>query len=316
MRVRPAWIPVKAWEALPSYGNVYLLVRMLDLKGSGWASLSIVQAAEILNLARRTVVDYVRRCRQYGLFRSLRWDGPNHVRVFYSSLPKVAHAHSSSGGCRVLVEPENLKLKKAIVVEAIAKSKQQQSFYKQHKEQQTKQNRKKPQINTLSQVFGKESSHYAGGTSPILRRTQRFTFVDSLFTIFGTSQPTIAASVGRSERTVRRRLSNQYREALAIRHQKDLTVLKRTQLALKTEISPEMLRFQRSESFSQDNFFEAFGQVWRAGCNVYSSDLQIKGQRRVNKHVTRLEESVDLLEESTPLKESLGSLTNEKDSKA
>lgn len=293
MQVRPAWIPVKAWEALPGYGNVYLLVRMLDLKGSGWASLSVAQAAEILNLSPRTVVDYVRRCCQHGMFRSLRWDGQNHVQVFYSSLPKVAYAYSSSGGCRVLVEPENLKFKKAIVIEAIAKSKQQQSFYKQHKEQQTKQNKKKPRMNTLGQVFGKESSCYAGGTSPILRRTQRSTFVDSSFTVFGTSQLTIAASVGRSERTVRRRLSSQYREDLASRHQKDLTVLKKTQLAIKTKISPEMLQFQRSESLNGDNYFEAFGQVWRAGCTLYWSDLQIKGQKHLNKLMNRLEGSFD-----------------------
>ncbi len=295
MQVYQAWIPVKAWEALPSYGTVYLLARMLDPKGSGWATLSVAQAAETLNLSKRTVIDYVRRCRQCGLFRSIQWHGPDHVRVFYSSLPKVAHAYSSSGGCRALVEPKDLKFKKAIVVEAIAKSKQQQSFYKQHKEQQTKQNKKRPQMNTLGQVFGKESSHYAGGTSPILRRTQRFTFVDSSFTVFGTSQRTIGASIDRSERTICRRLSNRYRESLASRHQEDLKGLNRTQVVVKKEITPKMLQFQRSESLERDTYFEAFGQVWQTRCTVYWSDLPIKGQKRKNKHIPLSQVPIKLL---------------------
>lgn len=289
MQTRPTWLPVKTWEALPGYGNLYVLTRMLDVSGSGHVWVSVDWAAKQLGLKRRTVIDYVRRCHQYGLFRSIRWQG-DFVHIYYSSLPKVACAYSGPGGCRVLVEPGEVKFKKAMIAEAVAKTKQNQSYYLQHKEQQAKQGTKKPRMNTLEQVFGSGSSHYAGGKSPVLRRTQRFTFVISEFPLFGASQPIMAAEINRHERTVRRRLSKQYRESLATRHQADLPPLNRAQLAIQTRLSPDALWFYQSQSFDAEHYFTAFGRVWRPACTLYWSELPIKGQRRLNHQISRLQQ--------------------------
>jgi hypothetical protein len=136
---------------------------MLDVSGCGHAWLSIEWAVAQLGLKRRTVIDYVRRCNQYGLFPAIHWQG-DCVHVYYSSMAKVAYHYSGPGGCRVLVGPEHLKFKKAIIPEAIVKAKQQQSFWKQREEQKAKQGTRKPRMNTLGQVFRSESSHYAGAS--------------------------------------------------------------------------------------------------------------------------------------------------------
>lgn len=224
---------------------------MLDISGCGHAWLPINWVADQLGLKHRTVIDYVRRCKQKVLFRKIHWQG-DWVHVYYSSMAKVACHYSSPSGCRVLVGPEHLKFKKAIIPEAIAKAKQEQSLWKQQEEQKAKQGNRKPRMNTLGQVFRSGSSHHAGGKSPILRRTQRFTFVSAEFTAFGISQPTIANEMGRSERTVNRRLSNAYRQFLAARHQAELAPLNRAQLAVQTSLSPDMLQFARSESSGHD----------------------------------------------------------------
>jgi hypothetical protein len=285
---RQIWVPVKTWENLPGWGNLYVLARMLDPSGCGHAWLPINWAVDQLGLKRRTVIDYVRRCNQYGLFRKTRWRG-DWVHVYYSSIAKVACHYSGPGGCRVLVGPEHLKFKKAIIPEAIVKAKQQQSFWKQREEQKATQGTRKPQMNTLGQVFGSESSHYAGGKSPILRRTQRFTFVSAEFTAFGVSQPTIADEMGRSERTVNRRLSNTYRQSIAARYQAELAPLNRAQLAVQTPLSPDMVQFASSESLEPDSCIRAFGQVWKPGCTLYWSGLEVKGQRRLNNQISALQ---------------------------
>ena len=290
MRLRPTHLPVNPWENMPGYGNVYLLTRMADVRGSGYSVLDIQETSQVLRLAPRTVRDYVRRCCQYGLFRHIQWNGNNEVKIFYSALAKVATAYSGPGGCRVLVRPKDLCNKKAIIVEAIAKTRQKRSFYQQFKEQQAKQGTKKPRMNSIGQVFGSGSSLYARGTSPILFRTQRFTFVTSEFTVFGTSQPAIALEMGRHERTARRRLSNAYRQRLTDRTRVEMEPLKRAQLAIQTRMSPDMLDFVQGQSFDADPFFKAYGQVWKPARTLYWSNLEVKGQKRLNNQISRLVE--------------------------
>jgi hypothetical protein len=158
-----------------------------------------------------------------------------------------------------------VKFKKAIIVEAIAKSVQEHSYYKQREYQKTQQQRKNPYMNTLGQVFGPASSlNASGGTSPVLRRTERFTFVRGNFTRIGASQPTIAGWLNRHERTARRRLSKTYRAKLQERVGEGLASLNRAQIVVQTNIAPEAFRFEQAQTpFDTFRGFEAYGRVWR-----------------------------------------------------
>jgi FixJ family two-component response regulator len=44
----------------------------------------------------------------------------------------------------------------------------------------------------------------------------------------------------------------------------------------------ERMRLHQAESFGTDHYFEAFGQVWKASCTLYWSDLWVKAQKRLN----------------------------------
>lgn len=288
----PTSIPTGLWERLPGYGTLYLLARILDPLGSGRAEINVAKAARDLDLAPRTVQDYVRRCRQHGLFRAICWHGTDHVRMVYTSLAKVACAWPGGSGVMVSVAPNQLKLKKAIIAEAEAVGLQRQSYWSQKQEQKGKQHRNQPHMPALAPIFGPTSSDNAGGTSSILYRGQRCLFVDGQFPVFGATQATLAGRLGCHPNTMQRRLSNRYRHSLAERRGADLDTLERLQLAIRTAIPPGTLQHARAESWGGDEgiaYFEQHGRVWQASCCIYNSELVVRSPRRLNNRIARLQ---------------------------
>ena len=146
-------------------------------------------------------------------------------------------------------------------------------------------------MNMLGQVFGSASSlNASGGTSPVLRRTERFTFVRGNLTRFGASQPTIAVRLNRHERTARRRLSKTYRAKRQERVGEGLLTLNRAQIVVQTNVASKTFRFEQAQNpFDAFLGFEAYGRVWRICLNLYGSSLEVKGQKRLNNQIHRLD---------------------------
>lgn len=289
MDANQRWIPVKAWEDFSGYANVYLYAGLQDKPGSGRAVLDIQSMASVLDLSPRTCRDYVRRCRQYGFFRWIEWSGADQVKVYYSALDRMIALYSGPGNCQVQVGESDLMFKKAIIVEAIAQNKQEQSYYNRIQEIKGPRQYRDSRVLTVGAVFGGRSSVNASGASRhIMFRTTRFTLVSADAPTIGASLPTIAAQLGRSPRTASRRLSNRYRQRLADRHQSPLAPLPRVQLA-KDAGPQELAQHLASESFGENNLILAFGRAWKPGCNVYLPNIDTKGQKRRNKRIAALD---------------------------
>lgn len=264
---------------------------MSDLEGAGHVTISVKQAAIDLHLAPRTIKDYIRRCKQFGYFRHIEWLTDDLCHIYYSSLPKVIAAKSTFGECQTLLSPEDLKFKKAIIVEAAIASKQAQSFYKAKEAQRTRQETNKPTMVTVDELFnGDRSSVNAGGNPLIKYKTNRFTFVDSQFPHFGASTTTIGNLLGRCARTIQRRLSARYRQLLSQRHQQDLPALPKTQLA-KEFGDASVVAAMNDENLTPDPFIYYKSKAWVPLCNVYQTDIFTKGQRRINNRVKKLDSS-------------------------
>jgi hypothetical protein len=201
-----------------------------------------------------------------------------------------------------LLSPADLKFKKAVIVEAIVASQQEQSFYKAKEQQCKTQQTNKPAMVTTDQLFNKRPSVYAGGTFSIEYKTSRFTFVSPNFPNFGTSQQSIAHIIGRSVRTVQRRLSNQYRQLLAQRHNDDLSPLPRTQLA-KEVGDKTIVDHINAENLERIPFIFFKGKAWDPLCNVYLTDRQTKGQKRLNRRILSLDTSIDFFNLNRPIPE-------------
>jgi DNA-binding NarL/FixJ family response regulator len=275
---------------------------MADIEGKGVVNLCIKQVATDLNLSPRTVRDYIRKCRQFEFFRHIKWDGADYCLVYYSGLAKVIASKSKTGPVQVLLSPADLKFKKAVIVEAIVASQQEQSFYKAKEQQCKTQQTNKPAMVTTDQLFNKRPSVYAGGTFSIEYKTSRFTFVSPNFPNFGTSQQSIAHIIGRSVRTVQRRLSNQYRQLLAQRHNDDLSPLPRTQLA-KEVGDKTIVDHINAENLERIPFIFFKGKAWDPLCNVYLTDRQTKGQKRLNRRILSLDTSIDFFNLNRPIPE-------------
>jgi|GEM_PF-6623127 len=290
---RPIKFPVHAWEDFPAYANVYLYARMSDIEGAGHVTISVSQAALDLNLAPRTIEDYIRRCRQYEYFRHIEWLTKDLCHVYYASLAKVIATKSTIGGeVQTLLSPGDLKFKKAVIVEAAIASKQDQSFYQAKEYQKTRQETNKPAMVTVDQLFNEDRSSVNAGGNPLIKyKTNRFTFVDSQFPNFGASTITIASMLGRSARTIQRRLSNQYRQLLSNRHQQDLPVLPRTQLA-KESGDAFVVAAMNDENLTPDPFIYFKSKAWVPLCNVYQTDILTFGMRRINNRARKLDLSI------------------------
>jgi hypothetical protein len=113
-------------------------------------------------------------------------------------------------------------------------------------------------------------------------------FVDEGFVPYGVSQEKVANSLNRSDRTVRKRLNNNFR------CDRGLFALQRVQLAQTTEALTLKFKalfdqFERSEikqmdaiykTEMSDRLFQCCGQIFKSLCNIYSNDLELLSMKR------------------------------------
>lgn len=283
-------VSFQAWEHFPSYGTAYIYARIVDEAGSGCVDIDIATMAKDLARSERTCKDHLRMCKRSGFFRRIKWIDKDHVRVYYSAMAKVLAVRGMVNSAALdKIGVDDLKHKKVAIALAGAQHKQDQSLHQceettpGHKDQG--RNMKVP---TPSSYFaGRASSFASGGNSFVQYRTKRFTFVKPSTPIYGASQPAIAAVLGRSTRTIRRRLSAPYARTLAARLGSDLKPVPKMQLAV--EVGPAAIAdFDRAENFGSTRLIQAFGKSWNPKCNLYLCDRDLSGAGRLNKKIKRL----------------------------
>lgn len=279
-----------AWEQFPAHGNTYLYARILDWGvGEGCVEIDVKVMATDLALAPRTCKDHIRKCNREGFFRTIEWlDGGKRVRVYYSAMVKVL---ADRGITENLVASditiEDLKHKKVAIAAVMAKYKQEQSRHCCEESTPGKYKGRNPNVKSVGAFFGGRTSFMtSGGTSPVQFRTKRFSFVPATTAVYGASQDSIAAALGRSTRTIRRRLSAPYARKLAARFDSDLKPIPKMQIAV--DVGPAAIAdFDRAENFGSTRLIQAFGRSWNPKCNLYWVDFDLRSCGRLNRGIQR-----------------------------
>lgn len=294
------YFPGAVWEAMPACGIIYLYSRLLDTKGLGKAKISVSKAAEELGLKPQTVRLYLKQCLSKGLIRyAKKLEKGTHL-IYYVGVGKLIakqvgysledlENHVDVG---IFLDLPSLRQKKTVIPEAFLAHRQKQAQYAAFKLQQKLQEKKKPRVVELEEFLtGLESSHYEGAAPHVLRKEGRYTFVSQDCPSFGGTQQFVADALGKSRRTVNKRVSNKYREKYATSKNLPIKDLYRTQL-LRFFGTEEEGRWMQASTFQEFGEYIPMifwdGKAWICLPAVYDSPYVDNTLRRGTKRVKRL----------------------------
>lgn len=248
--------------------SLYYFVRSLDqvdqaTKGKGWVEFTITDAATCLERNKSTIWQYLSDGVKLGLFRSVLKIATGKVRVFYSSVIKVALRHElESLGVFAEVPLEDLRNLKVWTTQIVAQSLQQASRFaamaKRKKKNKVKydgkgvpsrpekkkgklKDPKIPQPEHILRAFSQKS-----GGKLIQKMGLQCVYVRENFIDYGVSQDRIAKYSDRHKSTVKRRLSNTYRQDKGLK-----PILKRQLVQqVSSEQKAQFLHYYRSAKTS------------------------------------------------------------------
>ena len=266
---RTGYAAIKLWYAC----------RAIDRVGSGRIECAIADLADALTVSIATIRRYLKDGRRLKFFRNAR-TANGIVTLFYASTVQVCMATGlKSLGAITEVAVSELKNLKAIATQAEAQKLQQASFRKARK------GLKRPLSTADELIPSSVKSHprkRSGASGRVIQTTsKRFLLVDEDFVLFGGSQRTTANNLGRSIRTIVRRLSDRDRT------HKGLPILERRQFAVVCDSNQtdaiDALRLSGDRSLK--HVFSAKIGVFIPKCNIYTQSLELKGCRWVRKRL-------------------------------
>ena len=199
----PAW--AKA-AGLPAIAPFWEYVRALA-KGTGRATFSLKEAATTFGKSEVTIKRWLTLGKRYGFFRE--YSTQNGVAiVFHTSLVKLCQQlELESWGATAEVELTDLKHAKVLATEIQIEQLQRASYYLAQKQAKTEGYRgkiAKPETLLTSS---------ATSTGALVKHvSQQRIFVSEQFKLYGVSQHGIGTALSRSDRTIRRRVSNPLRQ--------------------------------------------------------------------------------------------------------
>lgn len=250
---------------LPAIAPFWTYVRA-QARGTGRAEFAIQEAASTFAKSEKTIKRWLTIGRKYGLFRHYTTRS-GAVIVYHSSLFKVCQLlNLKDWGATAEVELNELRHAKVLATEIQVEKMQRSSRYlakqKARKEGYRGEIVKPEKLITSSAI----------STGALVKHFSKYRiFVSEKFKLYGVSQKSVGRALGRSERTIRRRLSNHIRE------KKGLPIVLKRQLCqtkpeyrLKYQFHKLCSDFNDSESkrlfqFSYRNQIETY----RAECNLY-----------------------------------------------
>lgn len=240
---------------------------------------AIADLAEALGVSIATIRRYLKHGMRLKFFRNARIAN-GIVTLFYASTVQVCIANGFSNlGAVTEVAVSELKNLKAITTQAEVQKLQQASFHKARKGQK----RPLPTPDELIPSSVKsQPCKRSGASGQVVQMGKRFLFVSPDFIPFGGSQKTTAQNLGRSARTIVRRLSNRNRS------KKGLPILERRQLAVVCTPSDtqriDALRLSGDRTLKHV-FSAALGAIVPK-CNIYGQYLELRGCRWTRKRLT------------------------------
>lgn len=270
--------PGRLWEIYKEPLKIWLLARLMDdatqangqgSGGSGIATINIKSAAGILDRSEKTIYRWLAIAKETGLFRDyhLRQDGT--VRIFYTSMRKLAKANEVNDlGSIGEIGINDIKSIRIIATELEAQEQQERSFHAATKENLEQEDSSKKYKTPL--IHPEKLTNSPCELARVLGIGERFLRVSEGFVSYGASQATIAAYRRVSVRTVQRHLSNEYR-------------LRLTEVRQKSRVDYPVIKWQLAQRlprrFSPINHPKAGIDIGRflriddrwflLGCNIY-----------------------------------------------
>lgn len=249
---------------LPAVAAFWEYVRALA-GGSGRAEFSLDDASAIFRRSVKTIQRWLTDGKRYGFFRDYRTT-QGRVTVYHASLFRICQKLGlPSWGVVAEIPISDLGNAKLIATEVTTQQLQQGSRYLAQTE--AKRNGFSSKLREPEKLL--TSSETAPGAL-VQHISKTRIFVGERFIPYGVSQQKIAQNLGRHERTVRRRLSDSYRQAHGL-----LPVVKRQLCQTKPEYQHqyECAQFVSDAVPAGHRLFRLSGshtpQTYRAECNLY-----------------------------------------------
>lgn len=218
----------------------------------------------------------VEASKRLNFFRGVTSLGNGKYRIYYSSLFAVCmHLGLDHWGAVTEIKVSELRHMKAIATEASIVRLQRRSEYQANRQHKrgvpTPEAILAPSVSTL------------GVKGRVLKRGKRVTYVDQDFVLIGTKQTTIAKSLGRSDRTVRRRISNK------VRDRKQLPKIERRQIAQLVGNAQTYCNAGWGRNLHSDRVFNVKGKLFEFHCNVYAETRELVPMKMRRKMFAREE---------------------------
>lgn len=292
-------ISVTLAESLPAAGLLWWYARLRDQDGSGKASFTIHGAAIDLGKSPKSIYAYLKTCEELELFRSVSVR-KGVVNLYYKSVFKTMKMRGlNSFGVTYLAGLEELRQLKFANAEACAMHSQQNSYLSMINERQKREKSKAVKVDSLEDVFKPFQNMGSGQT--LIYRSKRYAFMTEDFTLFGATLEYNAKSLGRTSRTIQRRLSKSYRK------QRGIAPVPKIQIAQRQSIRPN--NWKEAAQYSYDAaclttgeaqkelmkegkaFSKTFnlsnGQVFEAKNNLYNSRVSLFSKRQWREQLKR-----------------------------
>jgi len=214
-------------DQMGALGQIYYLARWFDSAqwkdsavGSGCVQVPVRAAAAELNRSIPTIRSNIYAACRRGYF----WSA--HIKdgiatIYYKSEGRIgAEMQISEYGARSRIALSKLKNLRVSLTESQAEAYQRSSKFRSKKacKKQGCGDRSPQRVvdeMTLLGPVGRNGYKNWRGRTNVIWRGERFTFVNEHFAMYGASQRAIADSLGRTERTIQRRLANTKKTQLA-----------------------------------------------------------------------------------------------------
>lgn len=257
--------------------ELWYLLRGLDKKGAGSATINLQYAAKILQISLPSLRRRIKSGLDLGLFGGVVKGEVGQVRIFYKSLVSVCTTLELTdlGACWD-ADIADIPYLKFGATEAEAIKLQNQS---QYVESHRKKNRCFKEI-----LSPEEMTSFDLCQRQILFRRGRVTFLKRSANFYGGSQERIAWNEGRHISTIQRRLSNGYRE------RRGLDPITKTQLA----VAPKTFKQEVPGSRPITRYYPGQHLItvphlgkFRLSCNVYAIPIELESKRYARAKIKR-----------------------------
>jgi hypothetical protein len=242
-------------ESLGSLAGIYYLVRALDPKGSGRATITLESASSLLQRSPLTIRSYIHNALKTGIFHAIQSEGQGRYYIHYTAEFKLCLQKGIGYGAISRAPLHRISQLKYLAAEATAEAIQKKSLH--HAAKQVSKldddGLKVPDLDFIfTEAIGSDQSMGRG----ILGVGKRCLYLDSSLVPVGGKQETIANALGRCRATINRRLSHAYRL------KRGIPPIEKKQLAIKSPMPTRALPLIREEALISGDLTE-FNQAQR-----------------------------------------------------